>query len=164
MSITFPTPTVPLSPAAEGWLATLATPGVAVLDVAWETTVTPAKAHKGHVLIKQTTAKVMVGQAYRDMAEAREVFAERGEDGPRALKWGEWAVYPYIRTHVGKDGVRKFYARLNVIEGTVRTTYLIDGKIVKHDDFLAMLRPSDQKPSRPTAGTIDKDVESVTRL
>ena len=52
-------------------------------------------------------------------------------------------------THKGTD-----YARLYVVDGTIRTTYYVDGFEVGRDFFLTFLTPSQQSPSRPNGGTI----------
>ena len=117
--------------------------------VEWKSTVTPAAAHKGKALTKVTTATVRTGAEYKN-------FAANADRETGALPWGEWAVYPWVITHKGTD-----YARLYVLDGTVKTTYFIDGAKVDRDDFLALLTPSARKAKRPTAGCITVALENL---
>jgi hypothetical protein len=135
----------------DDYLSAVNQPG-AFQRVRWETTVKPAAAHKGRHLRKVATATIRTGVQYANLA----VNADR-ETGK--LPFGEWVVYPYIITHRGVD-----YARLYVLDGTIRTVYFVDGVEVGREAFLSYLTPSQRKPSRPTGGTITPKLESVTLL
>jgi len=136
----------------EAYLAAVGAPGVGVLPVAWVSTVKPAAAHKAHVLTKRVHATVNTGLEFKNLA----VNNDR-ETG--ALKWGEWAVYPYIVTHKGQD-----FGRLYVVDGTVRTAYFVDGREVKRADFDALLTPSARESKRPTGGCITVNLKNLTIL
>jgi hypothetical protein len=144
-----------LSPEAQAYLDAINAPGVNVLHVAW---VSPEKkvaaAFRGHVLTKESTATVMTGVEYQSLSVNND--RETGE-----LPWGEWVPehYPYLIQHKGS-----FYARLYTVDGTIRTTYKIDGRIVKREDYLAMLVPSAREPKRPNGGCITVHVEGLTVL
>lgn len=136
----------------EQYLAAINAPGISAINVAWQSEVKPAAAHKSHVLVKYTQATVMTGVEYKDLA----VNNDR-ETGP--LPWGEWAVYPYIITHKGKD-----YARMNTVDGTLRTTYTVDGAIVTREQFGEYLTEGARKAKRPNGGTITVHLGNVTVL
>ena len=136
----------------EAYLAAINAPGVNTLAVAWTTTVKPAAAHKAHTLTKRTSAHVMTGVGYRDLAVNRD--RETG-----TLPWGEWLTYPYIVTHKGND-----YARLYTVDDTLRTSYFVDGREVRRDDFLALLTPSARESRRPNGGTITVKMDNLTIL
>ena len=138
----------------EAYLAAVAAPGVNVLPVAWTSTVKPAAAHKAHVLTKRVSATVMVGVEYANLA----VNNDR-ETG--SLPWGEWVKdqYPWLIEHKGTT-----YARLYTVDGTVRSTYYVDGREVKREDFLALLTPSAREAARPNGGTITVKLDNLTIL
>jgi len=143
--------TAPLSARAESYLAAVGN-GLGVAHVAWTSTVKPAAAHKARTLTKSTTATVMTGAVYADLA-----VNDHAETG--ALPWGEWGAFPHIITHKGAE-----YARLYVIDGTIRTDYYVDGVRVKRDDFLALLTPSAREAKAPNGGCITVKMASVTIL
>ena len=126
------------------YLAAVNAPGVNAVNVAWTTEVKPAAAPRGVTLSKRSTATVMTGVAYRDLAVNND--RETGD-----LPWGEWAagMYPWIITHKGRD-----YARLYTVDGTIRTTYYVDGEAVSWDAFAEHLTPSQRERKRPHGGTI----------
>jgi hypothetical protein len=76
-----------------------------------------------------------------------------------SLPWGEWAIYPYVVTHKGGE-----YARLYTVDGTIRTTYMVDGTIVRREEFLALLTPSARESARPHGGTITVKMQNLTVL
>lgn len=144
---------VALSPQAQAYLDAINAPGVNVLNVAWTTTEKRvAAANKAHTLTKESTATVMTGVEYQGLA----VNNDR-ETG--ALPWGEWLMYPYIIGHKGSE-----YARLYTVDGTIRTTYKVDGKIVRREDYLDLLQPKARESKRPNGGTISVNVENLTVL
>lgn len=151
--------TRPLSPTAQAYVDAINAPGVNVLNVAWTSDVKPAAAHKAHVLTKDITATVMTGVEYANLSVNND--RETGE-----LPWGEWVegYYPYIIGHTPKGGTYTEYARLYTVDGTVKVTYKIDGRIVKRADFDAMLTPSARDAARPVGGTITVKVNSLTVL
>jgi hypothetical protein len=124
------------------YLAAINAPGVNTLGVEWQTEVKPAAAWRTHTLTKVTTAVVMTGVEYRNLAVNSEV-----ETG--ALPWGEWSQYPYVVTHKGND-----YLRVNTVDGTVKTRYFVDGIDVSRDEFLGYLTPSQRQTNRPNGGTL----------
>ena len=115
-------------------------------------TVKPAAAHKDRVLVKHVYADVQSGLEYANLPE------NEGVD-TGALKWGEWAQYPYIITHKGQT-----YVRLYVTEGTARAVYFVDGAQCERDTFLSYLTPSAAKSSRPVGGTIAVKAENLQVL
>jgi hypothetical protein len=133
----------------QDYLTAINAPGVNTLGVAWTTTVKPAAAWRSHTLTKRSTAIVMTGVEYRNLAVNSDT-----ETG--ALPWGEWSEYPYIVTHNGGD-----YARLYTVDNTVRTLYYVDGIDVSRDEFNAYLTPSQAAPKRPNGGTITVKMENV---
>lgn len=145
------TATATVAPAREAWLAAVGAPGVNVLDVEWTTEVKPAAAHKGVTLRKVTTAKVLTGVAYAALAVNQ--GRETGD-----LPWGEWAegLFPYVIEHKGRE-----YARLYTVEGSVRSTYLVDGVPVSREGFNHYLTPAARKPSRPNGGVLTIKIENV---
>lgn len=131
------------------YIAAINAPGVNVLHMQWTTTVKPAAAHKARILQKITTANVMTGVEYANLSVNNDT--ETGD-----LPWGEWGMYPYIITHKGMD-----YFRLYTIDGSVRSTYLVDGEVVDRDTFNGYLTPSQANASRPNGGTITVKAENV---
>jgi hypothetical protein len=124
------------------FLSQISAPGINVVGAEWQTEVKPAARWKGHTLVKVSTAMAQTGVEFANLS----VNSER-ETG--ALPWGEWSVYPYIVRHKGQD-----YARLNVIDGTVRTSYFVDGFDVDRQTFGTYLTPSQRESKRPIGGTI----------
>lgn len=131
------------------YLAAINAPGVNVLHVEWMTFPTPAARHKGHMLQKVTTATVMTGVEYAGLSANND--RETGE-----LPWGTWKQYPYVVEHKGRD-----YFRLNTIDGTLRTIYLVDGDVVDRRTFLGYLTPSAAAKPAPHAGTVTIKAENV---
>lgn len=131
------------------YLAAINAGGIDHARMQWQTSVKPAAAHRARRLSKVTTAHVMTGAAYRDLA----VNADR-ETGN--LPWGQWAVYPHIVSHKGKE-----YARMYVLDGTVRTVYFVDGDVVDRDTFNTFLTPSQRDAKRPNGGTITVTLDNL---
>ncbi len=123
--------------------------GIAHRVVQCQTSPKPAAAHKAKKLTKATTAHVMTGASYSDLAVNSGV-----ETGP--LPWGEWAVHPHIVTHKGKD-----YARLYVLDGTIKTHYFVDGELVSREDFNKFLTPSAANAPKPNGGTITVSLDNL---
>jgi hypothetical protein len=138
--------------ARDNWLAVVQAPGLSAQSVQWTTDPKPAAASKHVHLRKITTATVMVGVEYASLAVNND--RETGD-----LPWGEWAVYPFVVTHRGTD-----YARLYVVDGTIRTTYLVDNVPTDRDTFAAHLTPSARNASRPNGGTITVKIENLRVL
>jgi hypothetical protein len=131
------------------YLAAISAPGINVIGVEWQSEVKPAAAWKSNTLVKVSTAMAQTGVEFADLS----VNSDR-ETG--ALPWGEWSVYPYIVRHKGTD-----YARLNVIDGTVRTQYFVNGMDVDRQMFLSYLTPSQRESKRPVGGTITVKMDGV---
>lgn len=144
--------THPLSDAAKRYLAAINAPGISTIAVQWTSTVAPAAKHKGTALTKETTAIVMVGAEYADLAVNND--REVGD-----LPWGEWSVRPFIVTHRGAD-----YVRMYCMDRSVRTTYKVNGEVVDRDAFNGFLTPSAAKAKRPNGGCITVKAENVTVL
>lgn len=125
------------------------TGGLGTFGVEWTSEVKPAAKWAKHTLVKRTTAIAMTGAEFASLVEN----ADR-ETGP--LPWGEWSVHPYVITHRGRD-----YARLNVVDGTIRTIYTVDGFDVERDAFLAYLTPSAREAKRPIGGTITVKMDGL---
>lgn len=123
--------------------------GIDHRNVQWQSTVKPAAAHRGVELRKVTTALVMTGAEYSGLAV--NAGTETG-----ALPWGEWSEYPHIVTHKGKD-----YARLYVVDGTIKTVYMVDGDVVDRDTFGGYLTPSQRNAGRPNGGCITVALDNV---
>lgn len=123
--------------------------------VSWETTVKPAAAYKDAVLTKSTVAAVEAGTAFADLAEVKAGIAADKRGEVQSLPWGEWAAFPYIVGHKGRE-----YVRLNLAEaGIIDVTYKVDGIVVTRDEFNAYLTPSQRESKRPL--TITVPVENV---
>lgn len=131
------------------YLDSINAPGVNVLSVEWQTDVQPAAAYRQHTLQKVSSALVQTGVSYADLAVNSE--SETGD-----LPWGEWAMFPYVVAHKGNE-----YARLYTVDNTVRTIYLVDGKVVDRDTFGAYLTPSQRNASRPNGGTITVKMSGI---
>jgi hypothetical protein len=133
------------------YLSLINAPGINVIGVEWQTEVRPAARHKAHLLQKVSTATVMVGAAYENLSANND-----RETGP--LPWGEWAedLFPYVIEHKGKD-----YFRLNTVDGTVKTIYLVDGMVVRRETLLSYLTPSQRNAARPHAGTVTIKSENL---
>ncbi len=131
------------------YLAAINAGGIDHRVVQWQTSPKPAAAHKAHVLSKATTAHVMTGASYSDLAVNAGV--QTGE-----LPWGKWAVHPHIIEHKGKD-----YARLYVLDGTIRTVYMVDGEVVSRDTFNTYLTPSAANAPKPNGGTITVALDNL---
>ena len=148
-------PAAPAAPARAAWLAAINAPGLSVVDVTWTTEVTPAAAHKraGVTLSKVTSAKAMVGAEYRALAEnnARETGA---------LPWGEWVegLYPYVIEHKGRE-----YARINTVDGTLRSAYFVNGLPATRDEFASYLTEGARAKmgQRPVGGTLTIKIENL---
>jgi hypothetical protein len=147
-----------ITPTAIRIVRAVATPGEFQL-AEWETTVKPAAAHKARVLRKRTVAAVECGTAYGDLAEVKAgiVAGARGE--VQSLPWGEWAAYPYIVTHKGRE-----YVRFNLATaGIVSVTYTVDGAEVTREEFNSYLTPAAARGGeRPL--TITVPVENLRRI
>lgn len=133
------------------YLDTLNAPG-AFTAVQWESDVKPAAAHRGVELRKVVRATVRTGVQYRNLA----VNAER-ETGD--LPWGTWSLYPFVITHKGAE-----YARLYILDGTVRTTYYVDGAEVDREAFLPYLTPAARVSRKSVGGTITVKMERLKIL
>ena len=123
--------------------------GLGTFGVEWTSEVTPAARWRSHTLVKRTTAIAMTGATFAGLVENAD--RETGE-----LPWGEWSEHPYVISHKGRD-----YARLNVVDGTIRTTYTVDGFDVERDAFLAYLTPSQREVKRPVGGTITVKMDGL---
>lgn len=145
-----------LSARAQSWLDAVGK-GVGQQHVGWTSTVDAAAAHKARRLTKTMTATVLTGVEYGDLA-----VLEGREPGP--LPWGEWLVRPHLIGHTAKDGVYREYARMYVIDGTIRGTYFVDGVRVSKADFDALLTKSAREAKAPVGGTITVKVENLTVL
>jgi hypothetical protein len=126
----------------QDYLDAINTAGINAVGVEWTTEVKPAARWRSHTLTKVSTAVVMTGVEYASLA----VNADT-ETG--ALPWGEWSQYPYVVTHRGQE-----YLRVNTVDGTVRTTYFVDGFEVERQMFLDYLTPSQREAKRPNGGTL----------
>ena len=131
------------------YLAATNNPG-AFQRAEWVSVVKPAAAHKEVQLLKRTVATIRTGVDFANL----EVNADR-ETG--SLPWGEWQVFPYLIAHKGGE-----YARLYVLDGTVRTRYFADGLEVDKTTFGQYLTPSARKASRPIGGTVTVKLENLT--
>lgn len=131
------------------YLSAINAGGIDHTRVQWQSHVKPAAGFAGTNLRKVTSATVMTGAAYRDLA----VNADRqtGE-----LPWGTWAEFPHIIAHKGKE-----YARLYVLDGTVRTVYFVDGEPTDRDTFNTYLTPSQRNAQRPNGGCITVALDNV---
>ena len=147
--------TASITPRAIGIVRALAAPGE-FTRVTWESTVKPAAAHRDRVLVKRTVAAVEAGTAYADLAEVKAGIAAGKRDEVGSLPWGEWAAFPYIIAHKGRE-----YVRLNLAAaGIVSVTYTVDGEPVDAITFKSYLTPSAARGGeRPL--TITVPVENV---
>lgn len=126
--------------------------GVYHANVVWQTTVKPAAAHAHRTLTKVSGAVVMTGADYSGLA----VNAGK-ETG--SLPWGEWAEYPHIVAHKGKE-----YARLYVVDGTIHTVYMVDGEVVEQEEFFNLLTPSARNAKKPNGGCITVTLDNVKKI
>lgn len=133
----------------QDYLTAINASGVNAIGVEWQTETVPAAKWRGHTLTKITRAVAMTGVEYKDLA----VNAET-ETG--ALPWGEWSQYPYVVTHKGTD-----YLRIYTVDGTLRTSYFVDGIDVSRDEFLGYLTPSQRDAKRPNGGCLTIKASNV---
>jgi hypothetical protein len=133
----------------KAYLDAVAAPGINVIHVQWTTDVKPAAAHRSHMLRKVSSATVLTGIEYANLSVNNDT--ETGD-----LPWGEWAKYPHIIQHKGVQ-----YARLYTVDGTVRTTYMVDGDVVDRDTFNGFLTPSAAAAKRPNGGCITVKMDNV---
>jgi hypothetical protein len=133
----------------QDYLTAINAGGVNAIGVEWQTEVQPAAKWRRHVLTKISRAVAMTGVEYKDLA----VNAET-ETGP--LPWGEWSQYPYVITHKERD-----YLRIYTADGTIKTTYYVDGIDVSWDEFSAYLTPSQRVRTRPNGGTLTIKASNV---
>lgn len=131
------------------YLASINGGGIDHRTVAWTTSVKPAAAHAGRALRKFTTAMVMTGAKYAELAVNSDI--QTGD-----LPWGQWAEFPHIITHKDKE-----YARLYVLDGTIHTTYVVDGEPVDRDTFNGYLTPSQANASKPNGGCITVTLDNI---
>lgn len=137
------------------YLAAINAAGIDHRKVQWASTVKPAAAHKAHNLRKVTTALVMTGAAYDQIGEVSQMLEQEQREAG-SLPWGEWSQFPHIITHKDAD-----YARLYVIDGTVKTVYMVDGDPVDRDTFNGYLTPSQRDAKRPVGGTVTVKMENI---
>jgi hypothetical protein len=126
----------------ETYLDQINAQGINVIGAEWQSEVAPAARWKGHTLVKVSTAVVQTGVDFA-------ALAVNGDRETGSLPWGEWKHFPYVVEHKGQD-----YARLYVVDGTIRTQYFVDGFDVERQAFLTYLTPSQREASRPVGGTI----------
>ena len=142
------------------YLDSITADGIDHRRVTWQSTVKGAAAHKARNLRKITSCLVMRGAEYANLAEVKGTGTgtgtgtDNGQNG--SLPWGVWDVYPHIITHKGTD-----YARLYVLDGTIKTIYTVDGEIVSRDVFNTFLTPSAANAGRPNGGTVTVKIENV---
>lgn len=143
------------------YLDSITADGIDHKRVTWHSTVKGAAAHKHRTLRKITSCLVMRGAEYANLSEVKASKAGAAtpsggaaQDG--GLPWGEWDVYPHIITHKGTD-----YARLYVLDGTIKTIYTVDGEVVTRDVFNTFLTPSAANAGRPNGGTVTVKIENV---
>jgi hypothetical protein len=116
--------------------------GLNVVGVEWQSEVKPAAKWRGHTLVKVSTAIAQTGVDFS-------ALAVNGDRETGELPWGSWKHFPYVIEHRGQD-----YARLNLVEGSIRTQYFVDGFDVERQAFLGYLTPSQRDSARPVGGTI----------
>ena len=131
------------------YLKAINAPGVNMVGVEWTSEVRPAAAHKARVLRKVTTAVALTGVEYAGMSANNDRTT-----GP--LPWGTWQMFPYVIEHKGTE-----YARLYTQDHSVRTIYTVDGLVVRRDEFLTYLTPSQRGAARPHAGCVTVKMSNV---
>lgn len=134
-------------------MAALAKPG-AFQSLTWQTQPKPAAAHKGRVLVKQTTMVCRTGVEYANITTVALRLAEQGRTADDlTLPWGEWAVYPFLIVHKGEE-----YLRVSPAVGArPRSTYSVDGAEVDAETFYGYLPPS----ARPQPGEPGPEVLTI---
>lgn len=96
------------------------------------------------LIVKRTSAYVRAGIEYANLALVKDGIAngERGE--VESLPWGEWAKYPFIITHKGKEYVRLYPATFaNLATPTVE--WSIDGKPATYAQVEPFLLASEKR-------------------
>lgn len=121
--------------------------------VEWDSEVKGAAAHKDRVLTKRVAATVRTGIKFENLA----VNADRRDEIGK-LPFGRWKSYPNV---IENDEGTRDYARLYVVDNTVRSAYFVDGKEVTKDEFDQYLTPSARKSKRSTGGTITVKLENL---
>lgn len=133
----------------EKYLELINAPGVGHHGIEWQTDVKPAAKHAARKLRKVTRALVVTGVEFSGLSVNND--RETGE-----LPWGTWSHYPYVITHKGRD-----YARLYTVDGSIQSTYLVDGDAVDWATFASYLTPSQANAKRPLGGTITVKMENL---
>ena len=103
------------------------------------------------LIVKRTSAYVRAGIDYANLASVKAGVAsgERGE--PEGLPWGEWAQFPFIIAHKGKDYVRLYPATFANLTTPI-VEWSIDGKPATYEQVEPYLlakekrKPDDDKP------------------
>ena len=124
--------TVNLSQRAIHYLSAINSPG-AYTRMVWERKVSTAAAYKGMDVRKRVEAVVRTGIDYQNLA-----VNEGRKTGD--LPYGEWAVFPHIITHKGRE-----YARLYLGGSKPKATYTIDGQDATRAQVMELMTPSARK-------------------
>lgn len=119
--------------------------GVGMFGVEYVSSGRVAARHRHHNPVKRARALALSGVSFADLA----VNAGKTEEEIGTLPFGEWSHAPYVITHRGVD-----YARLYLVEGTMRTAYRVDGRFASREQYRALLIPSEQDKPAPVGGVI----------
>lgn len=133
----------------ETYLGKVSANGIDHRKVTWQTQVKGAAAHRSRDLRKVTQAVVMTGADYANLG-----VNEGKQTGE--LPWGEWEQFPHIIRNKDKQ-----YARLYVVDGTIRSTYFVDGAVVDKSVFDTFLTPSQRNAAKPNGGTITVTLDNI---
>lgn len=122
-----------LSPRAQAYLQAVNAPG-AFTTMSWERDVAVAAVHRGTSVRKHVSAVVRTGIDFANLARN-----EERDTG--AMTWGEWVVFPLVKTHKGRE-----YARLYTAPNSrVRVHYTIDGQPATREQVADLLTPSKRR-------------------
>lgn len=96
------------------------------------------------LIVKRTSAYVRAGIEYANLALVKDAVAsgERGE--VESLPWGEWADYPFIIAHKGKEYVRLYPAVFDNLS-TPSVEWSIDGKPATYAQVEPFLLASEKR-------------------
>lgn len=151
--------TIDISPAAKSLIAAIEKCAGRFIRASFQSTVKPAAAHKGKILIKSTVGVFRSGIDYANLASVKDGIESgvRGEVEP--LPWGQWALFPWIITHNGAE-----YVRLYPVPGQVpQVAYSINSEPCDKATFQACLTPS-QCAEKDAPACITKKLAEIDLL
>jgi hypothetical protein len=119
------------------------------LPARWRRTMKTRAAYKDFIVTKETEAHIRAGIDFSNLATVK-AGIDNGERGEvQSLPWGEWAEFPFIISHKGKEYLRLYPASFDNLKP--RVEYQINGKPASREEVQAICLASefsanDEKP------------------